>query len=82
MLLCHQSLNFSVLALSNLEVFCKKKIIDFENDDKMEVDIEPDNNKNYQEYLFLSGSETEESDCEDFFPEEEMITIDISFISQ
>ena len=46
----------------------------------MIVDVEPDNNNNYQKSLFLSGSETEKSDCEVFLPEEEMVTIDISLI--
>ncbi|RNA08416.1 hypothetical protein BpHYR1_023472 [Brachionus plicatilis] len=33
----------------------------------MEVDVELDNDNSYQEPLFLSESETEESDCELFF---------------
>ncbi|RMZ96470.1 hypothetical protein BpHYR1_015771, partial [Brachionus plicatilis] len=33
--------------LHSLGVFCKKKIIDFESDDKMEVDVEPENKNNF-----------------------------------
>lgn len=68
--------------VSNLGVFGQKKIIEEEEeeDDHMEIDIEPDINNNYND--FFTSSESEESENEDFYPEEEMVTIDISLISQ
>ncbi|RNA05533.1 hypothetical protein BpHYR1_002088 [Brachionus plicatilis] len=48
-----------------------------DEDDHMEIDVEPDINNNYHDFFTSSESESDESENEDFFPEEEMVTIDI-----
>ncbi|CAF0913345.1 unnamed protein product [Brachionus calyciflorus] len=73
---------FSRSRTNNLVVFCQKIIIEVKIDEEMEVDVQSDINNNNQEFLFSSGSETDESDSDVFFPEEEMVSIDISLISQ
>ncbi|RNA25340.1 serine threonine kinase [Brachionus plicatilis] len=65
-----------------LEFSAKKKFIEEEEDedDHMEIDVEPDINDNYND--FFTSSEFEESENEDFYQEEEMVTIDILLITQ
>jgi len=73
---------YNLSRVNNLGVFGQKKINEEEKEDMMELDVEPDLNNNHQEIFFSSDSESDESDFDDFFPEEEMVTVDISLISQ